>query len=483
MKTVLDKRFVADCRFDAVPEFDETGKLVGTSPNLKDRFYDVGDLHKDAPVGFALRVNKRSKTYIVTARQGARVVTVKVGGHPELLIGKDVPPERNARLLAAEVLARIRRGEDVNQSKRQSKAESRATRATLRKLFADWMEEYRSSSKRVPSPNTIDAVEKAMNRLGTKLLDKNADEVSWRDLEEFFTTKATKMGHQTAAEQTIRWVSSVYNRANHRITLDALQSKVQPTLYVNPATIFVQTGALRDGTELERDYDKKGVRRPLSSTREHFQKWLDYVLNARRDGSSRTGADYMLTTVLMGLRREESSQLLWNDRLDKLPPLSHQKAGYNFVDLNNGVLVLNMTKNRYAHRLPVPSFLLGVLRERRLLVGGSPYVFPRASRSKIAVVEYYSDPRSFMQQVTNAIHVKFGVHDLRRTFGNVVTEMELPERLTKQLLNHRTGGSTRRYTALSIEQLRPIMERIEAEMLSYATVNPKAAQRSSDRAV
>lgn len=472
MKTVLDKRFVADCRYDQVPVIDETGKVVGTEPNTKDRFYEVGDMHKDAPVGFALRVNKRVKTYIVVARQGRKVVTAKVGHHPDLLIGKDVPPERNARLLAAELLARIRRGEKVNEAKREERVAARAGKPTLKVLFEQWLDEYQSSAKRDPRANTIAAVRKAMDRLGAALMERDAADITWRDLETFFKDKATKKGHLTAAEQTVRWVSTVYNRANHRLTLDALQAKVQPTLYVNPAGIFIQTGALRDGPELERDYDRKGVRRPLSGTREHFQKWLDHVLAARHDGSSRTGADYMLLTVLLGLRRAESAGLLWHDRVSKVPAPTHPMAGLNFVDLDNAALVLNMTKNRYAHRLPLPPFVLQMLRERRLLVGDSPWVFPRVSKSKFAKATHYSDPRSFLEEVKKSIKVKFSMHDLRRTFANVVTEMGLPGQLTRQLLNHKLGGSTDKYTGQSLEQLRPVLENIEDRMLGYATTKP-----------
>ena len=482
MKTVLDKRFVADCRFEAVPVIDAEGKVSGTVPNSKGRFYDVGDLHKDAPVGFSLRVNKRSKTYIVQVRQGAKVVTATVGRHPDLLIGKDVAPDRNARLLAAELSARIRRGEDVNEAKREERVAARAGRPTLRVLFEHWLEEYQSSAKRDPRPNTIAAVLKAMDRLGPALLDRDAADITWRDLEAFFKDKATKKGHLTAAEQTIRWVSTAYNRANHRLTLDALQAKVQPTLFVNPAAIFIQTGALRDGAELQRDYDKKGVRRPLSGTREHFRKWLDYVLQARHDGSSRTGADYMLATVLLGLRRSESSGLLWHDRVGQVPAPTHPKAGVNFIDLDHGVLVLNVTKNRYAHRLPLPRFVLQLLRERRLLVGDSPYVFPRVSRSKLAKSTHYADPRSFLEEVKKGIQVNFSMHDLRRTFGNVVTDMGLPDRLAKQLLNHKTGGSTARYTDQSLEQLRPVMEKVEDEMLGYATTSPKGTSKTKAKA-
>lgn len=480
LKTVLDRRFVAECRFDSKPVFDENGKLVGTVPNTEERAYDVHDAHRDAPTGFRLRVNRRVKTYILVQRQGGKVVTTTVGRHPDLLVGKDAAPERNARLLAAEISARVRRGESVNDARRQERAAARSVRPTLRTLFERWMADYLASAKRDPRPNTIAAVEKAQQRLGAKLLDTPADQLTWRDLESFFIDKATKQGHLTAAEQTIRWVSAVYNKENHRITLDALQAKQQPDLYPNPAEIFIKTGALRNNAELERDYDKKGVRKPLSGERKHFQLWLDYVLASRHDANkSRTGADYMLTTVMLGMRRSETAGLLWNDRIDKVPPLAHPLLGHNFIDLDNAVVVLNVTKNRYAHRIPIPGFILQLLKERRLLVGDSPFVFPRVSRSKLAQSVHYNDPRSFLEEVKKAIKVNFSMHDLRRTFGNVVTEMGLPDRLARQLLNHKSGGVVARYADQSLDQLRPVIERVEDEMLAYATTNPKPQQRKA----
>jgi Phage integrase family len=480
LKTVLDRRFVADCTFDAKPVFDENGKLVGTVPNTEERAYDVHDAHRDAPTGFRLRVNRRVKTYILVQRQGGKVVTTTVGRHPDLLVGKDAAPERNARLLAAEISARVRRGESVNDARRQERAAARSVRPTLRTLFERWMADYLASAKRDPRRNTIAAVEKAQQRLGAKLLDTPADQLTWRDLESFFIDKATKQGHLTAAEQTIRWVSAVYNKENHRITLDALQAKQQPDLYPNPAEIFIKTGALRNNAELERDYDKKGVRKPLSGERKHFQLWLDYVLASRHDANkSRTGADYMLTTVMLGMRRSETAGLLWNDRIDKVPPLAHPLLGHNFIDLDNAVVVLNVTKNRYAHRIPIPGFILQLLKERRLLVGDSPFVFPRVSRSKLAHAVHYNDPRSFLEEVKKAIKVNFSMHDLRRTFGNVVTEMGLPDRLARQLLNHKSGGVVARYADQSLDQLRPVIERVEDEMLAYATTNPKPQQRKA----
>lgn len=477
-KTVLDKRTVSDCAFDAIPVFDSSGKQVGTMPNELQKHYDIHDAHKEAPTGFRLRVNRSVKTYILVQRVGSKVKTVTVGRHPELLLGTGVAPDRNARLVAAELSARLRRGEDINQTKREERIAAKKSEVTLRVLFSRWMADYVASAKRDPRENTIAAVEKAQQRLGDKLLDTAADELTWRDLEAFFVDKATKRGHLTAAEQTIRWVSAVYNKENHRITLDALQAKGQPNLYANPAEIFIKTGALRNNAELERDYDKKGVRRPLSGQREHFQKWLDYVVAARHDPKrSRTGADYMLLTVFLGMRREETAGLVWNDRLSRAPDTGHPLRGHNFIDLDRAVVVLNVTKNRYAHRIPIPGFILQIMRERRLLVGDSPFVFPRVSRSKLARATHYNDPRSFLEQVKTGIKVNFAIHDLRRTFGNVVTEMGLPDRLAKQLLNHKSGGVVGKYADQSLEQLRPVMEDVEDEMLAYATNSPKPARQ------
>ncbi len=477
-RTVLDKRTVADCTFDAIPMFDSSGKQVSTVPNEAQKHYDIHDSHKDAPTGFRLRVNRSVKTFVLVQRVGASVKTVTVGRHPDLLLGSGVAPDRNARLVAAELSSRLRRGEDVNQTKRAERIAARKSEVTLRVLFSRWMADYVASAKRDPRKNTIAAVEKAQQRLGDKLLDTPADELTWRDLEVFFVDKATKRGHLTAAEQTIRWVSAVYNKENHRITLDALQAKGQPNLYPNPAEIFIKTGALRNNAELERDYDKKGVRRPLSGQREHFQSWLDYVIAARDDlNKSRTGADYMLLTVVLGMRRNETAGLLWNDRLSKAPDPGHALRGHNFVDLDHAVVVLNVTKNRYAHRIPIPGFVLQILKERRLLVGDSPFVFPRVSRSKLATSTHYNDPRSFLEEVKKAIKVNFSMHDLRRTFGNIVTEMGLPDRLARQLLNHKSGGVVARYADQSLEQLRPVMEDVEDEMLAYATNSPKPARQ------
>lgn len=468
MKMILDKRLVAGLTFEAVPVV-EGGKMTGTVPNTKNRHFVVFDAHHDAPTGFGLRVSQSVKTYILQIRQGAKVVTVTVGRHPDLLIGKEAATERNARLIASELSARLRRGENVNATRRQVQHDAQRGVETLRTLFDDFLAHYENNAKREPRANTVMAIKSAMKRLGDKLLNKPADAVTWMDIEAFFNEKAGVAKHLTAAEQTVRWVSAVYNRANDRRDLLALQAGADPVPLRNPATIFAKTGKMRDNAELQRDYERKGIRKPLSAFADNFRQWLDYVLDARNRDSARTGADYLLVTMLMGCRRTETAGLYWSDRV---PEKAAQSA--NVIDLDARLLVLRTTKNRHIHRLPLPSFVLRLLMERRELVGRSPFVFPSVSRSKLSRASHYTDPRSFMDSVKQGTQISFAMHDLRRTFGNVVNNMAIPSLLTQQLLNHRTKGSTAAYTQQSLEQLAVYMERIETEMLSYATVNPKA---------
>jgi integrase len=466
VKMILDKRNVEGLSFGAVPVIKD-GKLVGTTPNEKNRHFVVFDAHPSAPTGFGIRVSQRVKTYVLQVRQGSAVKTVSVGRHPDLLIGKEARADRNARLIAAELSARLRRGEDVNATRREARHAATQTQETLRGLFNEFLKGYQANAKRPARSNTIKAVEAAMARLGDKLLDKAADEVSWMDLKAFFEHKAGVLKHLTAAEQTIRWVSAVYNKADDQRTLAALAAGVEPSPLRNPATLFSKTGALRVNAELQRDYDAKGVRKPLSASADDFKKWLDYVIAARARTSARTGADYLLVTVILGCRKSETAGLMWADRL---PPEAGE--GPNLIDLGSKLMVLSTTKNRHTHRLPLPPFVCQILTERRKLSNGSPYVFPAASRSRLRQTGHYSDPRAFMDSVKTATGVDFAMHDLRRTFGNVVNNMSIPSLLTQQLLNHKAAGSTATYTQQSIEQLRGHMERIEAQMLNYATCSP-----------
>ncbi len=157
---------MADCTFDAIPVFDSSGKQVGTVPNEAQKHYDIHDSHKEAPAGFRLRVNTSVKTCVLVQRLGATVKTIPVGLHRDLLLGSGLVPDRNARLVAAELSCRLRRGEDVNQTKRAERIAAQKLDVTFCVLFSQWMSDYVVSAKHDPRENTTAAVAKGAANTG-----------------------------------------------------------------------------------------------------------------------------------------------------------------------------------------------------------------------------------------------------------------------------------------------------------------------------
>lgn len=439
--------------------------LRGLVP-LASGHYIVYDRHPDAPKGFGIRVSKTAKTFIVKVRHGARVVTSTVGRYPDLSVGRDVPNEKNARFVASELSRRIRGGENVAETQRSATFEAQANAKTLGDLFDDWVEQYeveRETKKKLSKKNTLLAVAKAKRRLGSLVL-LPAHEVTFLKLKAAFT--AIAKDHQTAAEQTVRWVSTIYNRANERMELAADGSDVNVRLYRNPAAHFGRQGLLRSRAELENDFRAKGARNPLTDDMLVFRKWLDYVLSARETLSGRSASDYLLIALIMGYRKNEVKKLRWFDSVD-----ARVDKFANWVDLKRNEIVLNDTKSGYQHVLPIPDYCKQLLTER---LEGRPkncrWVFPAVSKSHLRRTEHYTDSRSFIAGVKKAVGLSFSEHDMRRTFGNVANLIAVPDSIIKQLINHRqAGGVTSIYTAQTRGQLLEVLNKIESKILSFAS--------------
>jgi integrase len=378
-----------------------------------------------------------------------------------------VPPERNARFAASAIALRLFQGEDVTATRRAARQQEARASKTLGDLFDDWVSAYtleRKRKRQQVKENTLRAVARAKARLGT-LAETPAAEVTFSMLKTRFEEISER--HQTAAEQTVRWVSAVYNKANEEVQLAAEDSDVEALLYRNPAGHFGRRGLLRTRLELENSYKKTGARAPLNTDMTAFRAWLDYVLEARTRRASRTAADYMLLALLLGFRRTEAKTLQWSDTAKSLDGF------VNVVDLGAGRIRLGDTKNHYLHEVPIPTFCRALLEERRALVSRSTsWVFPAVSRSPRRKVECYSDSRAFMNGIKAAVGKNFSEHDLRRTFANVAVELGVVDPIVKQLLNHKqANGPTGLYTTQSMPQLLIVLQRIEGAILSHVNFN------------
>ena len=181
---------------------------------------------------------------------------------------------------------------------------------------------------------------------------------------------------------------------------------------------------------------------PIRKTR-HIQKndlpkWYKAVSSQSKTRQERTARDIFLLGLFTGLRKTEIMSLKWED-----------------IDLRSRILTARNTKNHRDHSLPLPDFLVRLLRERKPDTGKSPYVFP--GKDLTVRIRDIDDSRF---RVIDESGIKFTIHDLRRTFATIAAEMGIPPYLLKKLLNHKSGDVTEGYVISTVEILRNPLQKI-----------------------
>lgn len=452
MKATLTKSLVSELRFEKIPVI-ENGKIVSHQENTKIKPYIIFDNHPDAPAGFGVRVGKETISYILSRRINGKVTTVTVGRHPELLLAK-ANPDRDARTLAADIGSKARKGIDVN-------AEKRATRKlrdipTLGDLFDEYLNDYTSNQKRPPKDNTIKAIKKAKERLSKDkgLLETPANEVTKAQLSKSFKRIAETEGHRTAAEQTMRWVSGVFNA---RIEKDASEENVEPEITRNPAVAI--RSLMRTKQELREAHKK--ARHPIPNQEDKLGKILNAVWYA--NFGHRLGAEFFIINLLCGSRKSEPQKMVWADKLPQ-----SELAKHSYASVKDKVIMFKDTKNRTDHYLPMGPLAYSILKKRLEDSGDSIYVFPPYRANKKRKVPHYSDNKCFINRIKKETGISFTMHDLRRTFSRITNSMDISSITLKRLLNHTDDDVTSRYATPDVEELRSYMERIELELMKHA---------------
>lgn len=145
--------------------------------------------------------------------------------------------------------------------------------------------------------------------------------------------------------------------------------------------------------------------------------------------------DYLLFLLFTGLRRNEASQLSWDN-----------------VNLKAATITLPDTKNGENITLPMNSYALAILTARE----------PGNRLSENLVFK-----SSASTQCLRKVGVSFCLHDLRRTFMTVGDELDMSPGLIKQLVNHKSNDVTEGYLCRSIERLRKASQQIGDFMVSH----------------
>ncbi|WP_308378157.1 tyrosine-type recombinase/integrase [Serratia marcescens] len=478
MKTTLNQSFIINkLSISAKPALNDRGKVVFES-NPQQKPYIVFDDHRDSPVGFGVKVSLTKKTYVIQRRVSSGDRSVSEGKKPSSVLKvkvgnvSDFPSIDQAREAARELVqTMIATKRNPNRIKR----ETEASELTISEVFAQYRQHLLGRSKPA-KPNTLSVLDKAENRLkewaGLRVKDLTGNEILRK-----FDEIASRA--RTAAEQTFRWVNVAVKHAIDIEASNAQTQQRQPSLSYNPFSILKVQKKFRTRSELEDSYKAKGVRNPLSP-KDTLGRFLTALHNKR--SFNRLGCDYLLLTVLLGARKEETASLCWRELLT-----DEDARTTSYVDLHNRVVRFYDTKNRNDHELPICDAAKRILEDRRdivLDVETRPerrrWVFPaRSSRSKVG---HYSDSKSLREYLClEADIVKLGMHDLRRTFGRVAEELT-SYAVVKRLLNHRnTTDPTERYAVPDDERIFEALQRIELHMLMTAPRLYNALLASSKR--
>jgi hypothetical protein len=221
--------------------------------------YLLYDDHDHAPSGFAVRVGKKSATYLVDTMIGGKKMKITVGLAAGKSGSKQVMSLEVARhkAMALVLAAREQGSNPVTHAKAK-----RADLLTMGDVWESYLGFLSNKTVKV-KPNSLKAIEKARNKLasfeGTKVADITSKEVL-----DLFNLHAITHGHPTAAEQMGRWATAAVQKAIELENFDALNARRESRLFHNPFHILKIAGKYRSRDQLEKAYKDKGIRNPLS---------------------------------------------------------------------------------------------------------------------------------------------------------------------------------------------------------------------------
>lgn len=164
----------------------------------------------------------------------------------------------------------------------------------------------------------------------------------------------------------------------------------------------------------------------------------------------RTFAALLHFILLTGLRRNEAAKLTWAR-----------------VDLGEGKITIDDTKNGDIHVLPLSQHLRTWLKLRKL-ASVSPYVFPSTGASRFGYLTGIAGLLTKLRGLAGQGFETLSPHDLRATFATVAERCQVNTYTLKKLLNHRPSDITGMvYVQPSEDDLRDAMERISTRLTRF----------------
>ncbi len=176
------------------------------------------------------------------------------------------------------------------------------------------------------------------------------------------------------------------------------------------------------------------LQEPRGRTRFLSEEERERLLLACKDSESRHLYLAVLLALATGARKKEVWDLSWND-----------------VDLINGMVTFNRTKNDEVRSIPLAEGVLEMLRDRsKIRRIDTTKVFPSKSNPKQSILL----ERPWRTALKNAQIEDFRWHDLRHSAASYLAMSGVPMRSIAEILGHKTLQMVKRYSHLSQDHLR-----------------------------
>lgn len=481
MKAELDLKLIKLLTLEQVPAgVDEKGRLTFSSNprTLQDGSpnpdflpsYILWDGHRTAPPGFGIRVAGK-KTYVIRRKVNGRSIMPTVGNVADFNVLDD------ARRKAAD-MARVMldSGMNPNELSRQRKN----AEITLGQAMARYRNHLVTRRQKPAREATLRVFDRVVRKLDSwawtqrLVTDISTDEIERKFLEDTV--------HSEANEQAFRWPTAAVRWCIENEALAASAARREPGITVNPFDVLTLNRHYRTQTQKNREREEQSKRNPLKpgSTLGTF---LEAAWSKRLTNDNATGIHYLMLMLLWGCRQSEHAPLCWGELLTEHgePGVSKKATSHVWLDDHERYgpyVFFYRTKNTLDHRLPITPMVLNLLRLRETSAAleaekrgfgakSRKYVFP--ARSRFSKTGHYTDATDLLGAIREEIDVeKLSRHDLRRSFGAVMTSIDVPESIKKHLLNHASSSVTDTYTKAEWKLLREWMVKIEQAILVRA---------------
>lgn len=397
MKIKLTKRYV-----DALPYSDKT------------------EYHQDLElIGFAVRVGKKTKQYMVNKRINNKLHRVVIGDAALMTITE-------ARDEAMRIMADIKQGIDPNKPKPAEKPELPIP--TLRECY-DYFKAHKKLSERSLETYDHQLLKPLADWLENPINDITKTMVSERH------AKLTKKS-PAQANGTMRVLRSVWNYCRHSF----LDADEEPIIKEHPIYIL----------NVRKDWNViKPKKRHVEEEKlpQFFKAVLDHIDSSTHKQApySNNARDIMLLFMLTGVRKNEAQPLEWSS-----------------VDLRTGKILFDNTKNGSDYHLPMGNILWAMMKHRAKYRMGEKWVFPTEIKDRD---NHIKNLRHSYAVISGKAGLDITPHDLRRTFISVANRLSMNYPVLKRLLNHRDAKTaddvTLQYVQISQRELRDALNEIE----------------------